>query len=206
MSGASVRTAKFGEPFRRFGGLLDQARAQADIRDPTAMALATCDGDGQPSVRMVLLKGFDERGFVFYTNLESRKGRELAENPRAALCFYWQPPMEVQVRIDGRVEAVSGEEADEYYASRPRGSRIGAWASEQSSAMESYDVLLRRVQEAEMRFAGGEIPRPEFWSGFRVVPERIEFWQGRTSRLHERDQYSLRPGDPPSWELGHLFP
>jgi pyridoxamine 5'-phosphate oxidase len=206
MSGASMRSAEFGEPFRRFGGLLEQARSQPDIRDATAMALATSEADGRPSVRMVLLKGFDERGFTFYTNLESRKGRELAENPRAALCFYWQPPMEVQVRIDGRIESVTDEEADEYYASRPRGSRIGAWASRQSSAMESYDVLLRRVQEAEARFQGGEIPRPEFWSGFRVVPERIEFWQGRTSRLHERDLYVLRDGDPPGWDLGHLFP
>jgi pyridoxamine 5'-phosphate oxidase len=206
MSGSTVRTAEFGEPFRRFGGLLDQAKSQADIREPTAMALATSDGEGRPSVRLVLLKGHDERGFVFYTNLESRKGRELAENPRAALCFYWQQPMEVQVRVDGRVEPVGEEEADEYYASRPRGSRIGAWASQQSAAMESYDVLLRRVQEAEARFAAGEIPRPEFWSGFRVIPERIEFWQGRTSRLHERDLYVLRDGDPPTWELGQLFP
>jgi pyridoxamine 5'-phosphate oxidase len=206
VSGSTLRTAEFEEPFRRFGGVLEQARAQADIRDATAMALATADAEGRPSVRMVLLKGFDSRGFVFYTNLESRKGRELAANPHAALCFYWQPPMEIQVRIDGRVEPVSDEEADEYYASRPRGSRVGAWASEQSAAMESYDVLLRRVEQAEARFASGEIPRPEFWSGFRVIPERIEFWQGRTSRLHERDLYVLRPGDPPTWELGHLFP
>jgi pyridoxamine 5'-phosphate oxidase len=206
MSGATVRSAEFGEPFSRFGGLLEQARSQADIREPTAVALATATPDGVPSVRQVLLKGFDERGFVFYTNLESRKGRELAENPRAALCFYWQQPMEVQVRVDGRVVPVEADEADEYYASRPRGSRIGAWASQQSSAMESYDVLLQRVQEAESRFASGEIPRPDFWSGFRVIPDRIEFWQGRTSRLHERDLYVLRPGDPPGWELGHLFP
>jgi len=206
MSEATVRTAEFGEPFRRFGGLLEQARSQPDIREPTAMALATATQDGTPSVRLVLLKGFDERGFVFYTNLESRKGRELAENPRVALCFYWQQPMEIQVRVDGSVVPVDAGEADEYYASRPRGSRIGAWASQQSAAMESYDVLLRRVQEAEQRFAQGEIPRPEFWSGFRVIPERIEFWQGRTSRLHERDLYVLRSGDPPTWELGHLFP
>ena len=162
--------------------------------------------DGRPSVRQVLLKGFDQRGFVFYTNLESRKGRELAANPLVALCFYWQQPMEVQVRVDGRVQAVDEAEADVYYASRPRGSRIGAWASQQSASLESYEVLLRRVREAEERFAGGEIPRPEFWSGFRVIPERIEFWQGRSSRLHERDLYLLREGDPPTWELGHLFP
>lgn len=206
MTGSSPRTADFAEPFRRFAALLEEARGQAEIREPTAMALATADGEGRPSVRQVLLKGFDERGFVFYTNLESRKGRELAENPRAALCFYWQPPMEVQVRVEGRVEPVTEVEADEYYASRPRGSRLGAWASRQSAAMESYDVLERRVQEAEARFGEGDIPRPEFWSGFRVVPECIEFWQGRVSRLHERDRYVLRAGEPPTWEVGHLFP
>jgi pyridoxamine 5'-phosphate oxidase len=133
------------------------------------MALATADAEGRPAVRMVLLKGFDERGFVFYTNLESRKGRELTANPHAALCLFWQP-LELQVRIEGPVHPVSSAEADEYYASRARGSRIGAWASRQSQPLASYDELMARVQEYEARFAGDDIPRPPFWSGFRLDP------------------------------------
>jgi pyridoxamine 5'-phosphate oxidase len=201
-----VRTAPFSEPFARFGELLARARAEAEIREPTAMSVATVGEDGRPSIRMVLLKDFDERGFVFYTNLGSRKARDLKGNPHAALCFHWQP-FEVQVRIEGRVEQVSDAEADAYYASRPRGSRVGAWASIQSTPLPSYDVLVRRVEELDARFgATGEIPRPPFWSGFRVVPSAIEFWQGRPSRLHERDVYTLQPGDPPQWSVGLLFP
>jgi pyridoxamine 5'-phosphate oxidase len=204
VSGTEPGSAPFAEPFRRFGELLAQARA-TDLHEPTAMALATATPEGRPSVRMVLLKAFDEQGFVFYTNLESRKSGDLAANAQAALCFHWQP-LEVQVRVEGRVEPVTREEADEYFASRARGSRIGAWASRQSTQLDSYDTLVNRVQEYEERFAGGDIPRPEFWSGFRVVPDRIELWFGRPSRLHERELYLRVEGDPPRWTRELLYP
>lgn len=197
-------TAPFGEPFERFGELFQRAR-ETDLREPTAMALATADADGCPSVRIVLLKAFDERGFVFYTNLESRKGQQLAENAHAALCFHWQP-LEIQVRVEGPVQPVTAEEADAYYASRPRGSRVGAWASRQSAQLDSYETLTERVREVEERYEGGEIPRPPFWSGFRVVPGRIEFWFGRPSRLHERELYLRAAGDPPRWTRELLYP
>jgi pyridoxamine 5'-phosphate oxidase len=206
MSGhpAETGTAELAEPFRRFGELLEQAKA-TDLHEPTAMALATAGADGRPSVRMVLLKGFDERGFVFYTNLESRKAAQLADNAHAALCFHWQP-LEVQVRVEGAVQPVSAEEADEYYASRARGSRIGAWASRQSMQLDAYDTLVQRVREYEEKFGEGDIPRPPFWSGFRVVPERIELWFGRPSRLHERELYLRAAGDPPGWTRELLYP
>ena len=149
------------------------------------MTLATVGSDGQPSARLVLLKAVDDRGFVFYTNLRSRKGRELAANPRAALAFHWQP-LEVQVRIEGAVEQVNEEEADEYFATRPRGSQIGAWASDQSEVLSSAADLDARFAEAERRFAGGDVPRPPHWGGYRLIAERIEFWRSRPSRLHER--------------------
>jgi pyridoxamine 5'-phosphate oxidase len=196
--------APFGEPFARFAELLARAKA-TDLHEPTAMALGTADAEGRPSVRMVLLKEVDERGFVFYTNLESRKAGDLLANPRAALCFHWQP-LEIQVRVEGRVEPVSAEEADAYYASRARGSRIGAWASRQSTQLDSYETLERRVAEFEAKFADGEVPRPPFWSGFRVVPDRIEFWFGRPSRLHERELYLRADGDPPRWTKELLYP
>ncbi|CAA9313483.1 MAG: Pyridoxamine 5'-phosphate oxidase [uncultured Gemmatimonadetes bacterium] len=203
---SGTRTAPFAEPFARFGEVLARARAEKEIREPTAMSIATVGEDGRPSLRMVLLKEFDERGFVFYTNLGSRKARELRANPNAALCFHYQP-FEVQVRIEGRVEPVSDAEADAYYASRPRGSRVGAWASIQSTPLPSYDLLVHRVEEFDARFGPtGDIPRPAFWSGFRVVPGAIEFWQGMPSRLHQRDVYTLVPGEPPRWMLGHLYP
>ncbi|HEX8321485.1 pyridoxamine 5'-phosphate oxidase [Longimicrobium sp.] len=196
--------AERAEPFRRFAEWMERALA-AQVPEPTAMALATADAQGHPSVRMVLLKGFDEDGFVFYTNLESRKGRELAENAHAALCFFWQP-LELQVRIEGRVEPVSAAEADEYYASRARGSRIGAWASLQSQPLGSYQDLMAGVQEYEARFTGDDIPRPPHWSGFRVIPSRIEFWQGRPNRLHERERFDLDPADPNLWRVQNLYP
>jgi pyridoxamine 5'-phosphate oxidase len=201
---AEPGTAEFSEPFRRFGELLERAAA-TDLREPTAMALATASAEGRPSARMVLLKGFDERGFVFYTNLESRKAADLAVNPFAALCFHWQP-LEVQARIEGRVEQVSDDEADAYYASRARGSRIGAWASRQSMQLDAYETLVARVAEYEAKYAGAEVPRPPFWSGYRVVPDRIEFWFGRPSRLHERELYLRAGGDPPRWTKELLYP
>jgi pyridoxamine 5'-phosphate oxidase len=190
------------DPIARFEELLAHATA-AGVPEPTATAVATADARGRPAVRMLLLKGVDERGFVYFTNLESRKAREMAENPYVALCIHWQP-LELQVRVEGRVEGVSDEEADEYYASRARGSQVGAWASLQSRPLGGREELEGRIREVEERFGQGPIPRPPFWSGFRVVPDRIEFWSGRDSRLHDREVYS-READGP-WSLGRLYP
>lgn len=192
------------DPFRRFGELLARAR-QTDLAEPTAMALATVGADGRPSARMVLLKEFDARGFVFYTNLGSRKARNLESNPFAALCFHWQP-LEVQVRIEGRVEPVSDAEADVYFASRPRGSQIGAWASRQSEPLAARSELDARIRQIEQRFANRDVPRPPFWSGFRVVPERIEFWTGQPSRLHDRDVYTPGAAADDEWQVEQLYP
>jgi pyridoxamine 5'-phosphate oxidase len=189
------------DPFVRFGELLERARA-TDLSEPNAFTIATVDSDGRPSARVVLLRGFDARGFVFYTNLESRKARELQSNPHAALCFYWLP-LDVQVRIEGAVQQVDDAEADSYFASRPRGSQIGAWASLQSSVLPSRAELEERVRDIEARFADRDVPRPPFWSGLRVAPERMEFWYGQPSRLHHRDVYTRR-GD--GWTLHHLYP
>jgi pyridoxamine 5'-phosphate oxidase len=189
------------DPIARFAELFEQAKRQVPV-DPNSMVLATVGDDGRPSARVVLMKGFDERGFVFYTNLESRKGKELRTHPFAALCFHWKP-LEKQVRIEGKVEPVEAGEADAYFASRPRGSQIGAWASEQSEVLDSREQLERRVAELERRYAGTAVPRPPFWSGFRVVPDRIEFWTSRVSRLHDRDLYLLGTN---GWRLVHLNP
>ena len=190
------------DPISRFRELFETV-LRSGLAEPTAMALATADAEGRPSVRMVLLKGFDERGFVFFTNRESRKGEELAANPQAALCFFWQP-LELQVRVEGRVEEVDAEEADEYYGSRARGSQLGAWASLQSRPLASREELEARVAEIEARFADAPIPRPPHWTGFRVVPRRIEFWSGRPSRLHDREVYA-RQGEGP-WTTQRLYP
>jgi len=188
-------------PIDRFRDLLEAAM-QSDILEPTAMALATVDGKGRPSIRMVLLKGFDERGFSFYTNLRSRKAEQLEQNTAAALCFHWQP-LEVQVRVEGSVQAVETDEADEYFATRPRGSQIGAWASRQSQPLASREQLEDRIRKMEERFADSAIPRPHFWSGFRVIPDRIEFWYGRASRLHDRELF-VRSDE--GWQIERLYP
>jgi len=190
------------DPFTQFGAWFDEV-AQADIREPNAMTLATATPDGRPSARMVLLKGVDARGFVFYTNHESRKGNELTANPRAALVFFWVQ-LERQVRVEGRVERVSDEESDRYFASRPEGSQLGAWASQQSAVLPDRGPLEARYEEMRARYEGHEIPRPPFWGGYRVVPEAVEFWQGRVNRLHDRLRY--RHQDDGSWVIERLSP
>ncbi|OQX44773.1 MAG: pyridoxamine 5'-phosphate oxidase, partial [Candidatus Sedimenticola endophacoides] len=176
------------DPIRQFDAWLREA-IEAELLDATAMGLATATRDGRPSLRTVLLKFFDQTGFVFYTNLESRKARQIADNPHAALLFHWRE-FERQIKITGRVETVSNAESLKYFLSRPRDSRIGAWVSAQSSVISSRAVLEQKVAEMKQRFSNREIPLPSFWGGYRVIPEQIEFWQGRTNRLHDRFLYS----------------
>ncbi len=178
------------------------ARAHSLGIDTTPAALATADGNAAPSVRIVLLRGVDQRGFVFYTNYESRKARELAMNPQASLCFYW-PSLDEQIRIEGRVERVPGDESDAYFAGRPRGSQLGAWASSQSEVLDSRETFERRFTEVEERFTGQAVPRPPFWGGYRIVPSRVEFWYGRESRLHDRTLYTRVGND---WKIEKLYP
>jgi pyridoxamine 5'-phosphate oxidase len=177
-------------------------RAQSHNIDTTPVALATADRRGRPAVRMVLLRGVDDRGFVFHTNYTSRKGRELDENPHAALCFHW-PTLDEQIRIEGPAERLAADESDAYFAGRPRGSQLGAWSSPQSQVMESREVLERHVRETEARFEGQTVPRPPFWGGYRIRHERVEFWTGRPDRLHDRIVY-VRDGD--GWRIERLFP
>jgi pyridoxamine 5'-phosphate oxidase len=190
------------DPFEQFSLWFEQARA-AGVLEPNAMSLATADADGAPNCRIVLLKAFDARGFVFYTNAESRKGEELQANPRAALLFYW-PELERQIRISGGVHPVSREEAEAYFATRPPGHQLGAWASRQSSVVSSRDTLHVEMQAAEERFGESPAPLPPWWGGYRVRAERMEFWQGRLDRLHDRLQYVLQPDG--TWIVERLSP
>ncbi len=190
------------DPLRLFDGWLSDAAA-SEPNDPNAMALATVDDDGLPNVRMVLLKGLDT-GFVFYTNFESAKGREILASHKAALCFHWKS-LRRQVRVRGPVAVVDDAEADAYYASRPRGSRIGAWASKQSRPLEGRFALEAEVARTTARYGIGEIPRPAHWSGFRLTPVSIEFWHDRPFRLHDRVQFT-RPGPDAPWSKARLYP
>lgn len=189
-------------PFKQFQVWFDQALA-AQLPEPNAMTVATVTKSGKPRARVVLLKNFDERGFVFYTNYHSHKGQELADNPQAAIAFWWAE-LERQVRIEGRVLKVSDRESDEYFHSRPFNSRLGAWASEQSQVIESREVLEQGLQDLKTKYENQDIPRPPHWGGFRVIPTAIEFWQGRPSRLHDRLLYSLL--DDGSWQIERLSP
>jgi len=189
------------EPYILFRKWLAEAE-KSEPNDPNAMALATVDESGLPDVRMVLLKGYDEHGFVFYTNFESNKGRELLSSMKAALCFHWKS-LRRQVRVRGPVEKVTEAEADAYFRSRPRGSRIGAWASKQSRPLESRFALEKAVAEYTAKYAVGDIPRPSYWSGFRIVPQTIEFWQDKPFRLHDRLVFT-RADD--KWTTERLYP
>ena len=191
------------DPLALFASWLAQAQA-SEINDPNAMALATVGADGQPSVRMVLLKDYDARGFTFYTNTESHKGQQLAQHPRAALLFHWKS-LRRQVRVEGAVQPVSAAEADAYFASRPRMAQVGAWASAQSRPLASREELMQAVQTTEARFDGKDVPRPPHWSGYRVIPAQIEFWQEQGFRLHDRVVYT-RPQPEGIWTHARCYP
>jgi len=190
------------DPIKQFSNWFTAA-IEAELRDVNAMSLATASADGKPSVRIVLLKAFDHNGFVFFTNYESEKGHQLDANPHAALGFYWIE-LDRQIRINGPVEKTSREEAERYFHSRPLGSQLGAWASRQSQVLDARRVLEARMAQITERFEGKPIPLPPHWGGFRVKPERIEFWQGRVNRLHDRFRYTRHPDD--TWSIERLAP
>ena len=191
------------DPFLLFQDWLAEAES-SEVNDPNAMALATADEAGLPSVRMVLLKGVDQRGFVFYTNTTSQKGQELEANKQAGLCFHWKS-LRRQVRVQGQVEPVDAAEADAYFATRPRGSRIGAWASDQSSPLENKDILQDRVKQVEAQYPGDtDIPRPPFWNGYRIIPDHIEFWSEGDYRLHDRFVYTRNARG--EWQKRRVYP
>jgi pyridoxamine 5'-phosphate oxidase len=189
------------DPIARFRELYEEAKARIPV-DPNAMVLATVGADGQPSARVVLMKDFGQDGFVFYTNQESRKGMDLSKNPRAALLFYWSP-LQKQVRIEGLVSSVEGAEADAYFATRPRPSQAGAWASEQSRPLVDRGALERAADEVERRYQGKPIPRPPHWGGYRLWPDSIEFWSARPNRLHDRQLFTRAPD---GWSVQRLYP
>jgi pyridoxamine 5'-phosphate oxidase len=188
------------DPITEFLNAVERARAHQV--DTAPVTLATADAQGRPAARMVLLRGVDPRGFAFFTNYNSRKARELAENPSAALCFHWAS-LDEQIRVEGQVERLTAAESDAYFTSRPRGSQLGAWASDQSQLLPSREMLETKYREIEQRFEGADVPRPEFWGGFRLVPSRIEFWYGRPDRLHDRVVY-IRHGS--QWRIERLYP
>ena len=190
------------DPIARFRELFAQVQASG-LREPSAAALATADVSGAPSVRMVLLKGVDH-GFLFYTNRESRKGSELAKDPRAALCFFWQLEVQLQVRVEGDVEQVTDAESDAYFASRPRESQLGAWASRQSRTLERYELLAERVQMIDEQYKDAPIPRPRWWGGYRILPHTMEFWRQGPARLHHRELY--RKDESGAWQVELLNP
>lgn len=189
-------------PFTQFARWFEEAKT-AQPQMPEAMTVSTCSNDGIVSSRICLLKGFDERGFVFYTNYNSRKGAQISENPRVALCFYWAV-LERQVRIEGAAVKTTAEEADAYFATRPRGSQLGAWASSQSAVIPDRGDLELRAREMEQNYRDRPVPRPPHWGGFRVIPLELEFWQGRADRLHDRFAYRLR--EPKDWIIERLSP
>ena len=195
-------SAVAADPIAQFRTWFDQATAEG-LPEPNAVTVSTATPEGRPSSRVVLMRGFDERGFVFYTNYQSRKGREIEENPHAAMCFFWQP-MERQVRIEGRIEKTTEAESDDYFRGRPTGSKLGAWVSNQSGVVPGRSTLEAEMEAIKTRFPGEEIPRPPHWGGFRVVPESVEFWQGRRSRLHDRLVY--RRADDGGWRVERLAP
>ena len=193
--------AQTADPIQEFLEIFERAK-EREVADATRVALATIDSSAHPTVRVVLLKQVDERGFVFYTNFDSRKARHLDENPNAALCFYW-PSIDEQIRVEGVVERVSDEEADAYFATRDRGSKVGAWASRQSRPLDSRRTLIGRYLKYQAKFAARQVPRPDFWGGYRLRPERIEFWHNQAHRLHARFLY-VREDD--GWKVERLYP
>ncbi len=201
-AGGLAESEAGSDPFALFRRWLEQAMASG-LPEPNAMLLATATADGLPSARVVLLKALDERGFTFFTNYDSRKGHELALNPHAALVFPWHA-LERQVRIEGSVEQVTAAESDDYFVNRPLGSRLGAWASRQSEVIPDRAFLERRHAELMAQYPDGQVPRPEFWGGYRVLPTTIEFWQGRPSRLHDRIRFTLTAGN--AWQRERLSP